>query len=637
MRSEASAREGDPGSAPGAGPTFAGISSWVGPAVVAVAGAFVLAFGWPFGPDSLIDFGRELYVPWRIAAGDLLYGDLLYLNGPLSPHWNALLFSVFGEGLRVVMLANAAIAVVIAALLYALLRRIADELAAFVGTLAFVSFIAFTQLGTMGNYNFLTPYSHEITHGLALSLAALLAFAAIPSGRRRALALSGFCLGLVFLTKVEIFLALAAALGLGVLLARGASPRPFGSALRDLASLAGFAMIPVAVAFLALLWALPLDLATGALLDPWRSVLRSDVTSLEFYRWVRGTDQLGLNLERMGLWLFRYAAFAVPAAALALLIPANPRLRMGVAVAAFGLFVVFFGPGPHFEALLASDAPTRDLRINEWPHATRGLPVALLVIGGAKAAAYLRDRRAGKDLGLASLRLVFILFALGLLAKIFFNVRLHHYGFALALPALLIGTTTLVSWIPRLIDRFGGAGIVFRGAALGLLAVAWVDAFALIEAQYANQRFTLGSGLDRFRTGPKGALVAKALADLEQRLGPDETLAVLPEGVMLNYLSRRGSTVPHTNYMPPEVILYGEDRILADLQAAPPDYVALVHKDTSEYGFPLFGRDYGEKLHAWVLRHYEPVHRVGHVPLKHVRRFGIELRKRSAAPGARAG
>ena len=49
------------------------------------------------------------------------------------------------------------------------------------------------------------------------------------------------------------------------------------------------------------------------------------------------------------------------------------------------------------------------------------------------------------------------------------------------------------------------------------------------------------------------------------------------------------------------------------------------------------GRDYGEKLHAWVLRHYEPVHRVGHVPLKHVRRFGIELRKRSAAPGARAG
>ena len=199
------------------------------------------------------------------------------------------------------------------------------------------------------NYNFLTPYSHEITHGLALSLAALLAFAAIPSGRRRALALSGFCLGLVFLTKVEIFLALAAALGLGVLLARGASPRPFGSALRDLASLAGFAMIPVAVAFLALLWALPLDLATGALLDPWRSVLRSDVTSLEFYRWVRGTDQLGLNLERMGLWLFRYAAFAVPAAALALLIPANPRLRMGVAVAAFGLFVVFFGPGPHFK------------------------------------------------------------------------------------------------------------------------------------------------------------------------------------------------------------------------------------------------------------------------------------------------
>ena len=38
---------------------------------------------WSVGPDPLIDFGRELYVPWRITEGDVLYRDVAYFNGPV--------------------------------------------------------------------------------------------------------------------------------------------------------------------------------------------------------------------------------------------------------------------------------------------------------------------------------------------------------------------------------------------------------------------------------------------------------------------------------------------------------------------------------------------------------------------------
>ena len=72
----------------------------LGPLLVAAAGAACLYWSWDYGPDSLIDFGRELYIPWRLASGDTLYRDLVYLNGPLSPYWNALLFQLFGVGLR---------------------------------------------------------------------------------------------------------------------------------------------------------------------------------------------------------------------------------------------------------------------------------------------------------------------------------------------------------------------------------------------------------------------------------------------------------------------------------------------------------------------------------------------------------
>ena len=108
-------------------------------------------------------------------------------------------------------------------------------------------------------------------------------------------------------------------------------------------------------------------------------------------------------------------------------------------------------------------------------------------------------------------------------------------------------------------------------------------------------------------------------------------MAVLPEGVMLNYLARRSSSTAHTNFMPPELILYGEERILADFKKSPPDYVALVHKDTTEYGFPLFGKDYGTLLYAWINANYEPVRLIGRRPLKQKNQFGIEIRRRSEA------
>ena len=35
--------------------------------------------------EVAIDFGREVYVPWQIAQGRVLYRDLAYIFGPLSP------------------------------------------------------------------------------------------------------------------------------------------------------------------------------------------------------------------------------------------------------------------------------------------------------------------------------------------------------------------------------------------------------------------------------------------------------------------------------------------------------------------------------------------------------------------------
>jgi hypothetical protein len=99
---------------------------------------------------------------------------------------------------------------------------------------------------------------------------------------------------------------------------------------------------------------------------------------------------------------------------------------------------------------------------------------------------------------------------------------------------------------------------------------------------------------------------------------------------MINYLARRMNPSPHALLMPVEVLLYGEDRILSDLQARPADYVLLVHKDTSEFGAAFFGRDYGRRITTWIAANYRPVVRIGAPPLRDDR-FGMLLLQRSVA------
>jgi len=56
--------------------------------LVVLAGVAIamLRMSWGKWPDVLVDFGRELYVPWMLAEGKVLYRDLLYFRGPLSPY-----------------------------------------------------------------------------------------------------------------------------------------------------------------------------------------------------------------------------------------------------------------------------------------------------------------------------------------------------------------------------------------------------------------------------------------------------------------------------------------------------------------------------------------------------------------------
>ena len=148
----------------------------------------------------------------------MLYRDIAFYNGPLSQYFNALMFRLFGASLRTLVICNLTLLAALIALLYYATRQVASRWATTAACLVFVLPFAFGQYVGIGNYNYVCPYSHEMTHGLLLSLVAVIA--AWPSDKHRVALtiLSGFALGLAFLTKAEVFVAGAAGTATALLL-----------------------------------------------------------------------------------------------------------------------------------------------------------------------------------------------------------------------------------------------------------------------------------------------------------------------------------------------------------------------------------------------------------------------------------
>src|SRR5580693_2451809 len=108
-------------------PARRGLPLWLGGAAVATCLALLTLYTWRKWGDILVDFGLQLYVPWKLSTGAVLYRDVAYLTGgPLSQYYHALLFRVFGVSLLTIIVSNLVILALLVALIYKSFYRISD-------------------------------------------------------------------------------------------------------------------------------------------------------------------------------------------------------------------------------------------------------------------------------------------------------------------------------------------------------------------------------------------------------------------------------------------------------------------------------------------------------------------------------
>jgi hypothetical protein len=503
-------------------------------------------------------------------------------------------------------------------LLYAILAALSDRLAATLAGVVFLAVFAFGQYVGIGNYNYVTPYSHGLTHGLLLSLVSIiLTYRYARTGTSAWLGGSTLALGLVLLTKPEIFVACALALALPwLILLRDAWGR--GHLTRFLLWLVCPAVLPPLGAFLLLRVQLPAHLAWEATLGPWLLLSARPVQRSPFYLQGLGLDRPAENLAHLLRWLGVYAVALIPAALIDRRLGRRPGVAAISGAAGFLLALVAL------VALVPRDA---------WLGVARPLPLIALVAALIYLAQALGAGHSATGLPRALLGLMMAAFAGGLLLKMALNARVYHYGFVLAMPAALLTVVWLTASVPAFLQKRGGAGLLFRGVALAaVLAVALVHVEATGRA-YARKIQPVGAGADAFLADARGAFVAEIIRRIERQASPGATLAVLPEGVMINYLMRRVNPTPYVAFLADASTFFGSEApLLAAYRRSPPDLILLVHRDSSEHGARFFGRDYAQEMMAWIEQNYEPVSLLGALPFTGERYGMLLLARRPPGP-----
>jgi len=208
----------------------------------------------------------------------------------------------------------------------------------------------------------------------------------------------------------------------------------------------------------------------------------------------------------------------------------------------------------------------------------------------ALAYALARDRRSPLAL--------FAAFAVATTIRIPANVSPVWYGFVLIVPVYALVAYVLFVYLPE------------RGVYLQRAALAWLPLVAVICVRDLYEQHERWSVKVYPIVSDRGTFydanpIRAGQIDFFIRSHPRGTLVVVPEGLTINYLTETTTPLTFHTFTPVETADPAvESEIMAEMQRRPPDRIALVARDVTEYGSRGFGIDYDLRLAAWIRANY---------------------------------
>ena len=552
-----------------------------------------LAASWQRWGNPLVDHGRELNVPLRLARGEMLYSDVGYTYGPLSPYLNAFLFRIFHPSLWVLWGRGIVSTIVILALVYWLARQV---LGRFPATLVCLAVTWVCALKPQGNY--ILPYAYS---GLDSSTFILATTASLVVFLRKRsvgwLILAGMLAALAVLAKTEMG-GVAVAIGF-VAAALAGYPRIRG-------------MVLWAAAFLAPALGIPALVFAGlASQVGWRTLAVESHLFLGHLPWQ---------------WLYFYRlhfGFGHPWHSLGLMIASLGRLiALGGLLASVSILLGRGRAGSADESGQAARNPTRAVALLLLSLAGiivtgiglsdlgpfMAMPFLLIALAGAGIVAFVRANRDGTPAMQihAGIMVILAASALGSLTRILFRVSTGGALSSFLLPGSIVLFVYL--WIVIFPLFLPDPATRRRAAQLAsiVLAASVFAAAVTLSVRYRRKfSYPLVTAQGTWRTSPDlGVAFDQALHFIEGKTVSGDPVAIMPEGTSLLFLSGRRNPLHDEIVLPGILDAAGEERAIERLRSSHTAVILIANRASPEYSEASFGTDYDRRLMSWIEQNY---------------------------------
>jgi 4-amino-4-deoxy-L-arabinose transferase-like glycosyltransferase len=593
---------------------------WV--ALIVLSFIFALAVSWERWGNPLVDCGREMNQPLRLARGAMLYSDVRHIYGPLSPYVNALLYRIFDPSLRVLYADGIFAALIILALVYWLSRQLMGRAPSAAATLSVMWLCAFKQAG-----NYILPYTYSALHGCLFGLASVALLVRFvqkaKSGRQDAegtkqKAAAAFC----FLPSAYWLTGAGVAAGLATLAKTEMGLAAVGTGIIAVA-LAGHPTARRVLALGAIFISPALLLVIGtysyiAARVGWHTLAADSFLFLRhlppelvyFNKRVSGFDDpLSSTLQMIGSAL-RVGSLAGLVAGVSLVLTWRGGYRTHEPVAKSDLSVSSAGRASFLMIcvlLLGSLLVFLFIPFAWETGPYLAMPILLVGLLVTEFASYRRQIPTGATSSRTIITLILLVYALASLARVILRVRSGGAYSSYLLPASVIVFT--YAWAHPFADLFRERGTrhVARNIAIGLILADVAITAGLLAHKYRD-RNTYALRTDR------GTIVAvpdlgqsfdEAISFIKRKTSEGEPVAVVPEGTSLNFFTDRPNPLREEIVTPGYLDREGEARAIGQLAASNTRFVLITNRATPEFGPEVFGKDYCQVLMQWIEQNFE--------------------------------
>lgn len=513
--------------------------------------------------DVYIDLGKEIYLPKAIAEGGVLYKDVLAIFGPFSYLLNSVFIKIFGVSIRTFYFVGICNALLIIMGIYLLAREFFSRWISFILSCFVLYFCCFVP----DVMNFVTPYSYGMVYGLSSVIYSAVFFIKyLKSDENKFLYVSMFLVGTALANKYEFVLPMFVLVSF--LFAKKVNWNVLAKA---------FACgLTVPLLCLIVLWLQGLSVVDflNYLSDWFKFANSSDMKN-----YYNGTFYFSFQYFLIALKSFIFSFIVLSVIYYGVKFIETLKIKFKHRYFAHIFYCIFSF------VLLIFFCKYSAIFVN---YIFYSVAMVLMIFALLKV----------KNLCKNFCVLFLTLFALAVGLKSFFFMQINQYG-RYFLPLILI------AFIVVLKDYyFKDNNRIFKITLTYFLLLMSIAAFwnSLGYLRFNNYKITSQYGTI-YKDEASAKVFNVILDSINKLTKKDDTLVVLQEGLMINFLS--GRRADKYNYLIPALLeLYGEENVVAQYKKTSPEMFIVF---TSPDDKTLICNGWGYKICGFISKNYKLV------------------------------